>query len=166
MQRGSRLRVESEQEAARFTVEVSGAGSYVVIRQPRSEPRADGNDENAERSNSTESGNERVTLQGRLGSDPRFRTTARRHDLVASFPLGVHPDTETTVWHSVVVFGERARRLQDRQLQKGQEVEVIGYVHEREGRTRTGEPKLIRHVYATAVRTSLRKPPGSLASQA
>jgi len=52
----------------------------------------------------------------------------------------------------VIAFGEKALRLQD-SLHKGQEVEVVGYVHvqERPDR-RTGEVKEQREVWAAVVK--------------
>jgi len=52
----------------------------------------------------------------------------RRNELVGSFPLGVHPNLESTTWYSVVAFGERAKRLEEKSLAKGQEGEVVGYL--------------------------------------
>jgi single-stranded DNA-binding protein len=101
--------------------------------------------------------NERRTIRGRVGNEIRFRTTARRNMLVASFPLGEHPDLETTIWHTIVVFGDRAQKLKEKGLTRGQEIEVVGYVHEREGKNQAGEPKKIQEIYATAIRTTLRK---------
>lgn len=76
--------------------------------------------------------NERVTIRGRVGKEAHFRTTGQRGVLVGSFPLGEHPDLETTIWHTIVVFGDRAAKLKEKGLTPGQEVEIVGYVHERE----------------------------------
>jgi hypothetical protein len=54
---------------------------------------------------------ERVTFAGRLGTDPRFRTTPKG-TLVAELLVGVHEDDETTIWKKVVAFDERARKLE------------------------------------------------------
>jgi Single-strand binding protein family len=156
--RQERLRFETDYETEKVAGEVSPDGSFQYIRTPR---RA--NSESFEEAPADVTAqSSRVTLRGRIGSDPRFRKTTKAGQLVASFPLGVHPDAETTEWHSIVAFGERAKRLQDKPLAKGQLVEVVGYVHEHEGRTRTGETKSRRQIYATAIRTTLpTRPSGS-----
>jgi len=106
--------------------------------------------------------NERVTIRGRVGSEARFRQSGRRGMLIGTFPLGEHPDLETTIWHTVVVFGDRAQKLHEKGLTKGQEIEVVGYIHERQVNSvkSTAEDqgsKLVKELYATAIRTTLRK---------
>ncbi len=156
--RQGKLRLEIDYGDEKVAGEISPDGSFHYMRTPRG-----ANAVRFEEAPVDVTGEkDRVTLRGRLGSEPRFRTTTKAGELVASFPLGVHPDGETTEWHSIVAFGERAKRLQDRPLAKGQLVEVVGYVHEREGRTRTGETKSRRQIYATAIRTTLpNRPSGS-----
>jgi hypothetical protein len=87
---------------------------------------------------------ERLNLSGRLGRAPAFRTT-RNGTLIASFPLAVRNEDDTTTWHTILAFGERAEQLRD-QLDKGQVVQVIGYQHDREVRCirhpKTGSPAL------------------------
>lgn len=155
--RRDRLRLEASYEFEELAVEVAPNGIFLLLRQPRN--TATGAFEEAPADGQAEAA--RVTLRGRLGAEPRFRTTAKEKELVASFPLGVHPDAESTTWYSVVVFGERARRLEEKGLVKGQEVEVVGYLHERQGRTRGGGTKVISQVYAAAVRTTLKRPPSA-----
>src|SRR5581483_1933313 len=93
---------------------------------------------------------ERMTLLGRVGAEPRFRTT-KNDTLVCTFPLAVHDDAGGTSWHRIVAFGERALRLQD-SLQKGQEVEVVGYRHTREGMDRrTGTRRHREEIWAAVV---------------
>jgi Single-strand binding protein family len=93
---------------------------------------------------------ERVNLTGRIGMEPRFRTT-KNDKLVCSFPLAVHEEDGATRWHNVAVFGERALRLQG-ELAKGQEVEVVGYVHVQQVSGKDGTPKEKREVWAAVVR--------------
>jgi len=101
---------------------------------------------------------ERVTLHGRVGKAPTFRTTAKRGVLIGSFPLGTHPDLETTVWHTILMFDNRARMLQEKNLAVGEEVEVVGFPHKREIQTPAGESKTVTEIYATAVRSILTTP--------
>ncbi len=152
-----RLRMESVYEFERVVGEVAPDGTFTYFRQPR----FDSSERFEETPGSSSQETPRVTLRGRLGAEPRFRTTTRRGELVASFPLGVHPDGETTTWHSIVAFGERAKRLQEKPLNKGQEVEIVGYVHERISHPREGQEKVLRQIYATAIRTTLTTPPSS-----
>jgi len=155
--RNGRLRMESVYEYERVIGEAAPDGTFLYTRQPRLDATLRFEETPGQSSQETP----RVTLRGRLGAEPRFRTTTRRGELVASFPLGVHPDGETTTWHSIVAFGERAKRLQEKPLNKGQEVEVVGYVHERISHPREGQEKVLRQIYATAIRTTLKTPPSS-----
>ena len=93
---------------------------------------------------------ERVTLTGRLGQNPRLRTTPKG-TLVAQFPLGVKDETDLTktTWHQVLAFQKRAEQVRDR-LKKGDAVEVIGYRHERTIPGRNG-PRTVAQIYATVV---------------
>jgi hypothetical protein len=68
---------------------------------------------------------DRGRLVGRLGAAPRFRTT-RNDVLIATFPLAVRQDDDTTTWHTIRAFRERAATLQDVNLRKGQIAEVVG----------------------------------------
>lgn len=98
---------------------------------------------------------ERVKLVGRLGRNPTFRTTASGK-LVGKFPLAVHLENGETQWHDILAFGDRAASLQKRveadELVKGREVEVVGYVHEREYKARSGETKVAREINSVAVK--------------
>ncbi|HEX2987915.1 MAG TPA: hypothetical protein VHS06_07065 [Chloroflexota bacterium] len=80
---------------------------------------------------------------------------APRGTLVGRFPLAVHRDDGTTVWHAVLAFGDRAKLLQHRsdagELAKGQEVSLIGYEHTRAQPTRDGGTKSVTEIYAVAV---------------
>lgn len=93
---------------------------------------------------------QRLTLTGRLGRVPSFRTT-RNGTLIASFPLAVRDEAGETTWHTILAFGERAEKLREG-LAKGQHLEVIGYLHQRERTTRSGETRIIDEVYATVVK--------------
>ncbi|MGW8600790.1 single-stranded DNA-binding protein [Streptomyces sp. NPDC055893] len=102
-----------------------------------------------------EAGAQRVKLVGRLGRNPTFRTTASGK-LVGKFPLAVHLENGETEWHDILAFGDRAAALQKRaeadELVKGREVEVVGYVHEREYKARNGETKVAREINSVAVK--------------
>lgn len=91
---------------------------------------------------------ERVSLVGRIGATPSFRTT-QKGIVVARFPLAVHDDDDT-VWHTIVAFGDRAEKIRST-VHKGDMVQVVGYVHEREHRPRNGEPRLLKEIYAARV---------------
>ncbi len=94
---------------------------------------------------------ERVTLTGRLGQNPRVRTTPKG-TLVAQFPLGVKEDADLnkTTWHQVFAFRKLAERARDT-LKQGDAVQVIGYRHTREIPGRKG-PRTVDEIYATVVR--------------
>lgn len=93
----------------------------------------------------------RVTLAGRLGADPSFRTTPKGR-LVGKFPLGVRDEADdgTTRWETVLTFDKRAEHVRAT-LKKGDAVAVIGYRHERQVPGRNG-PRTIEEIYATVVR--------------
>jgi hypothetical protein len=97
---------------------------------------------------------ERVKLVGRLGRTPTFRTTAAGK-LIGKFPLAVHLENGETEWHDILAFGDRAATLQKRveaeELKKGNEVEVVGYRHEREYKARSGETKTAREINSVAI---------------
>ncbi len=94
----------------------------------------------------------RIRLQGRVVVTPDFRTTSRGIRR-GHFPLATHPDADTTVFYDVYAFNKPGRpladRLQELKLQRGQQVEVIGYDHPVDGTTKDGRPKP-HHVYAAA----------------
>jgi Single-strand binding protein family len=96
--------------------------------------------------------NPRVTLTGRVGQEPRFRTT-NSGTLVGSFPLAVHEEDGKTAWHTVVAFKERAEQLQTA-IGKGQEVDVVGYVHASEYKDKDGNSKERKEVWASVVKPS------------
>ena len=94
---------------------------------------------------------ERVTLTGRLGQNPRLRTTPKG-TLVAQFPLGVKDDADLTksTWHQVLAFHTRAEQVRDT-LKQGDAVEVIGYRHTRQIPGRNG-PRTVQEIYATVLK--------------
>ena len=97
-----------------------------------------------------EAKDERLQLRGRAGTEPVFRST-RNGIAIARFPLAVRDGAGETSWHTVVAFGDRAERLRG-SLSRGQAVEVIGYLHEREARTRNGGRRRVQELYATVIR--------------
>lgn len=162
--RRGRLVLVSPQEGERLELELSPNGAWRADRavglpetDVHAEPHAGGG-EGPDTRSSREAA-ERVTLRGRIGAAVLFRETPGRHQLVATFPLGVHPDEETTRWYTVVAFGRWARRLREKGLEVGQEVEVVGYPHARGRRGRTGDTRTETQIYAAAVRTTLKDPP-------
>ncbi len=92
----------------------------------------------------------RLNLAGRLGRMPSFRST-RNGTVIASFPLAVRDEAGDTTWHTVLAFGDRAEQLRE-DLAEGQQIEVIGYLHQRERTTRPGETRIIDEIYATVVK--------------
>ncbi len=160
--RRGRLRLESEKDAELGAVEISPDGDVVFVRQQHgaeSSPTAGQALRRARQGLGQErSEADRVTLRGRVGALPTYRTTPREQQLVATFPLGVHPDIETTEWYPIVCFGDWAKRVQNKGLTVGQEVEVVGFVHPKERRLRDGNTRIEKQIYAVAVRTTLRQP--------
>ena len=92
---------------------------------------------------------ERLSLMGRVGAEPAFRTTPKG-TLVARFPLAVHNPDNSTTWHQVLAFNQQAEKLKE-SVTKGEAVQVVGYMHTREGRGRDGQPRTIRELYAATV---------------
>jgi Single-strand binding protein family len=94
----------------------------------------------------------RVHLTGRIGYKPRFRETPNG-TRVGQFALAVHEQAGQTAWHSIVAFGERAKKVEEAGFTKGDEVTVVGYPHERERQNpKTGETKTITEIYAAVVK--------------
>ncbi|MCX4956878.1 single-stranded DNA-binding protein [Streptomyces virginiae] len=102
-----------------------------------------------------EAGAERVKLVGRIGRTPTVRETAGGK-LVAKFPLAVHLEDGTTKWHDVLAFNDRAaafkKRIEAGELVKGNEIEVVGYRHERDYQGRDGTTKTAQEIYSVAVK--------------
>lgn len=63
---------------------------------------------------SNESGaeQERLSLTGRVGADPTFRTTPKG-TLIGRFPLAVHQPDNSTIWWPVLALNARAEKLRD-----------------------------------------------------
>ncbi|MER6316224.1 single-stranded DNA-binding protein [Streptomyces sp. NPDC001581] len=103
----------------------------------------------------TEADRQRVKLVGRIGRTPTVRETAGGK-LVAKFPLAVHLEDGTTTWHDVLAFNDRAAALKKRieagELVKGNEIEVVGYRHERDYQGRDGTTKTAQEIYSVAVK--------------
>ncbi|MBE0610051.1 MAG: single-stranded DNA-binding protein [Dehalococcoidia bacterium] len=97
----------------------------------------------------TESEQERLTIAGRVGAVPSFRTTSNGV-VLARFPIAILGDDDKTTWETVVAFGKRAEALRGA-IQKGQRIEVVGYAHEREFQARGGSLKKVREIYAAAI---------------
>jgi len=70
--------------------------------------------------------------------------------------LAVHDVDGKTSWHTIVAFRDRAAALQKRveqgDLVKGREVDVIGFLHTKEEAGRDGTPKKVEEVYVVAVK--------------
>lgn len=96
-------------------------------------------------------GHPRITVYGRVGAGPTFRTTVKGA-FVGRFPLAERNEDQTTTWRNVLAFGDRALILQAGGVAKGQQVEVVGYLHTRQARTRSGPSKLVEEIYAVAIR--------------
>ncbi|GEM_PF-2114590 len=106
-----------------------------------------GDEETAEQSREKE-GQTRVAIQGRLGADPTFRTSAKG-TLIARFPLAERQE-EATLWHQVLAFGTLAEQHREA-LKKGQSIEVIGYLHERPAKNKPD--RMVQEIYAALIRT-------------
>jgi hypothetical protein len=151
--RGERLGVISEDAGERSILEVTPWGGLLLTRQAVA--GAEDFKEPAEPSES----HERRTIRGRVGRTPRFRTTQGRGLLIGQFPLAEHTADGETTWHTIVVFAERAQKLKDKPVVTGQEIEIVGYPHERSRRSRDGGSRRVTELYATAIRTTLNDSP-------
>lgn len=104
----------------------------------------------------------RVRVRGRIGQEAQFRTVPDKDLLVGSLSIAEHPDKDTTVWHDVAAFGERAQKLQEQfgsgELRVGQEVEVVGYLHRRERPTKEGGMRTVEQIYAATIKPVVNKP--------
>jgi single-strand DNA-binding protein len=145
---GAAVTISTQHQNSRLTVEASGSvaleiGDNFQVQEPAPDRRGERDNEHEQR--------ERLTLSGRVGQNPRFKTT-QKGTLVAQFPVAVRDDEQQTTWHRVVAFGDRAEKVRET-VQRGQAVEVVGYRHTRTSRTRDGKETTIVEVYATVVRT-------------
>ena len=106
-------------------------------------------------------GQPRVTYAGRLGTEPRTKTTPKG-TFVMEFPVAVAVEgQEKPDWKSTVVFDEKARKLAG-VLQKGTAVDVIAYEHRKVSRDpKTGQRRERLQYYATAVTPKARSMPAT-----
>lgn len=85
----------------------------------------------------------RLRLQGNIGRAPSFSFTTRGTPRI-TFPLATHDEqadgTKTTEWHSVYSTKNFAQAINAQELQRGEEVRVVGVRHQREKRGRDGKP--------------------------
>lgn len=96
------------------------------------------------------SGQPRVTFAGRLGRDPRCRTTPRQIR-VCTFPVAEKREaTETPTWLTVVAFKALAEKV-EATLKKGMFVDGVGYQHERGHKDRDGVTRTETEIYAVVV---------------
>jgi hypothetical protein len=79
----------------------------------------------------------KVVVVGNVATEPTFKET--RKGQMAKFSLAEHPDVETTIYHSVVAFGQRAEKLKDN-LSLGEEVKVVGKPIEWQPQPKKGKP--------------------------
>jgi hypothetical protein len=97
-----------------------------------------------------QTGQPRVAFAGRLGRDPRCRTTPREIR-VCTFPVAEKRDAvDTPNWLSVVAFKALAAKV-EATLKKGMFVEGVGYQHERERKGRDGATRTGTEIYAVVV---------------
>jgi Single-strand binding protein family len=139
---------QGEGEQAPAVISEAAAGS--ITPEPESTEKPDPPNAPPENEKS-----ERVTLVGRVGTEPRFRTT-KAGALVGTFPLAVHDEERKTSWHTIVAFKDRAEKLKG-VASKGAEVEVVGYVHTSEYTDNTGITKERREVWASVVKSPMAK---------
>lgn len=81
----------------------------------------------------------RVALIGRVARQPWIGETPKQRKPIAKFPLAVRcvDEPEKTTYHDIVAFDEKVEQVKP--LRKGQSVEVVGYAHPTQRRTKTGE---------------------------
>ena len=98
-----------------------------------------------------------MTYGGRLGTDPRTKTTPKGK-LVMEFPVAVKVEgQEKADWRNTVVFDERARRLEtEGSLSKGVYVDVVAYEHAKLTKGQDGKTREVKEYYATSVTPKVR----------
>lgn len=95
-------------------------------------------------------GQPRITFSGRLGRDPRCRTTPREIR-VCTFPVAEKREAaETPTWLTVVAFKALAAKVEST-LKKGMFVDGVGYKHERVRKGRDGVTRTESEIYAVVV---------------
>ncbi len=93
----------------------------------------------------------RVSFSGRLGTDPRCRTTPRQV-LVCSFPVAEKREGfDTPKWRNTVTFKALAKKIQET-MKKGDLVDIIGYEHEKARKGKDGKTRHETEVYAVVVK--------------
>lgn len=94
-----------------------------------------------------------VALIGRLGSEPRMRTTAGGN-AVATLRIATgykrRDGAEFTEWHTVKVFGVAAQNCQ-KYLKSGQNVAVEGHLHHYSVEREDGSTAFFTEVIASSV---------------
>ncbi len=102
-------------------------------------------------------GRQRVTYGGRLGTDPRTKTTPKGK-FIMEFPVAVKVEgQEKADWRNTVVFDERARRLEaEGTLARGVYVDVVAYEHAKLRQGQDGKPREVKEYYATSVTPKVR----------
>ncbi len=112
-----------------------------AIQSPSDKPPATASQEQRERP-------DRIRLVGTIARDPTFRATAKGAYL--RFPLAVQGEDKTT-WHHVYTTKRFAQRYKD-QLQRGQQVEVIGQRQEQRQPRPDGTTRTSVFIYAYAIK--------------
>lgn len=107
-------------------------------------------------------GQPRVQYGGRLGTDPRTKTTPKGK-FVMEFPVAVAVDgREKPDWFYTVVFDARARQLAaEGTLQRGTYIDVVAYEHARPKKGQDGTTREVKEYYATSVTPRPRSKPES-----
>ncbi len=92
----------------------------------------------------------RVSYSGRLGTDPRCRTTPREV-LVCSFPVAERQEGfDKPKWRNTVTFKALAQRVKET-MKKGDMVDVIGYEHPKTRKGKDGKTRHETEIYAVVV---------------
>lgn len=132
--------------------ETQGSGPTRGEQGPTGDSRANAADQGS-RPEPRQDTQPRVTVSGRLGTDPRCRTTPPPKEvLVCSFPLAEKREgVEAASWHTVVAFKALAARVRDT-LTKGMFVDVVGYEHQKMRKSRDGKVRHQKEIYAVAIR--------------
>lgn len=152
------LTIDSRNEASETTLRIAKDGATLSLERrtrsqrpepakPQQEPPVPAQPEQPKSAESPP----RQTIVGRVGAEPRTRTTPKG-TLVLKFPLAEHVAEDKTIWHTILAFGARAEKLKE-SVKRGDAVEVIGYLHQREVKGRDGNTRTVEEIYATAVKS-------------
>ncbi len=101
-----------------------------------------------------EAKNDRVTLTGRVGIDPKVEET-RNGKKILKVPVGVR-EGDQTKWHNIMFFGEKAEAMAGK-VEKGKLVTVIGYKHQQEHTMRSGEKKTTEVIFGSVIQDPSKK---------